>query len=57
MKWPATIGDCEDVTALITDRLAVTLGVFEPDMCSTCNRYGHGQALKAPNKCVRSFSP
>ena len=24
MKWPATIGDCEDMTALITDRLAVT---------------------------------
>src|SRR2546421_11109206 len=24
MKWPATIGDCEGVTALITDRLAVT---------------------------------
>jgi hypothetical protein len=24
MKWLATIGDCEDVTALITDRLAVT---------------------------------
>lgn len=24
MKWLATIGDCKDVTALITDRLAVT---------------------------------